>query len=209
MASPVTTTLHLVRHAETASNAEGRTQGQRDEPLTERGRAQASALARMLQDANAVAVYSSDSLRALHTAEAIAGTLGLGVTADPRLREMHQGILDGLTAAELRAGHADFLERWRADDPTDLRMPEGETLGEVRARMVQAVQAIAEAHAGTAVVVVSHNLALKALLCHALGLPLAAHRRMRVDVASITEVEVRQGAPWTVNRLNEQCHLAE
>jgi phosphoserine phosphatase len=202
------TILYLVRHAETASNADGRTQGHRDEALTERGRAQATAIGEMLRPWRLAAVHSSDSSRAVDTAVAIAGVQGLQVVRDARLREMHQGDLDGLTSAELRRDHAPFLERWRGGDPADLRMPGGETLREVQARIVAAVEEIAAAHHEATAAVVSHNLALKALLCHGLLLPLSSFRRIRVDVGSLTELEVRPGEPWVVNRLNEACHLS-
>jgi phosphoserine phosphatase len=203
----LTTRLFLTRHAETDANANGETQGWRDVPLNERGRVQAATMAAAFASHSLVAVYASDSMRAVDTARAIAALHGLEVRVDPRLREMDQGTLDGLTGERLRHEHADFLRQWREDDPTDLRMPEGETMREVQERMLAAVRAIAAAHPQQTVLVVSHNLASKALLCHALGIPLTQFRRIHVDVASFAEVEVREGEPWTVSRLNERCHL--
>jgi broad specificity phosphatase PhoE len=178
-----------------------------------------------------VAVYASDLLRAADTAAAIAAPHGLEVVRDARLREVDQGLLDGLSGEEMRNGHAEFIERWRNEDPRDLRIPGGETLGEAQARMVEMIEEIAAAerarddggapveatgasprHLGgiderPAVVVVSHNLALRVLLCHALRVPIASFRRFQHGVASLAEVEVRADAPWTVMRLNERCHL--
>jgi phosphoserine phosphatase len=205
----MTTRLLLVRHAETASNAQGRSQGHRDVPLNERGHEQARVLAEALRDEPVAAVYASDSSRAVETARPIAAVHGLEVVEDRQLREMDQGVLDGLTSAEMREGHAAFIERWRDGDPADLRMPGGETLREVQERMREAVEEIARRHAGETVVVVSHNLATRALLCHALAVPLAAFRRIRHEVASLAEVEVRLDAPWTVTRVNDQCHLPD
>jgi probable phosphoglycerate mutase len=203
----VTTRLYLVRHAETDSNAEGRSQGRRDVPLNERGRAQTAVLAEAFRDRPLVAVYASDAGRAQETARAIAAPHGLEVQVDVRLREMDQGVLDGLTGAEMREQYGAFLQRWREEDPSDLRMPEGETLREVRDRMVAAIEDMAAAHPEAVVLAVSHNLASKALLSHALGIPLASARRIHVDLASYAEIEVRADEPWTVNRLNERCHL--
>ena len=121
------TRLYLARHAETDANANGETQGWRDVHLNERGRAQAAIMATALASHGLVAVYASDSMRAVDTARAIAAPHGLQVHVDPRLREMDQGTLDGLTGERLRQEHADFLRQWREDDPTHLRMPEGET----------------------------------------------------------------------------------
>lgn len=205
----MTLRLLLVRHGETDANAAGRSQGHRDVPLNERGRVQARALATWLLAEPLVAVYSSDSSRSLDTARAIADPHGLEVAVDPRLRELDQGELDSLTAQEMREQHPDFLRVWRGDDPADLRIPGGETLRELQQRMVEAVEEIARSHPDASVVTVSHNLATRALLCHALHIPLASFRRIRHEVASLAEVEVRLDDWWTVVRMNEQCHLIE
>ena len=81
--------------------------------------------------------------------------------------------------------------------------------------MLEALDEIAERHPDADVVVVSHNLALKSLLAHALGVPLAAQRRFQLDLASLSVVERRPGgdgaaggaARWSVAGLNERCHL--
>jgi broad specificity phosphatase PhoE len=205
----MTLRLLLVRHGETDANAAGRSQGHRDVPLNERGRVQSRALATWLLDEPLAAVYSSDSSRSLDTARVIAEPHGLEVAVDPRLRELDQGELDGLTGPEMREQHPEFLRAWRGDDPGDLRIPGGETLHELQQRMVEAVEEMAHTHPDATVVAVSHNLATRVLLCHALHVPLASFRRIRHEVASLAEVEVRLEDWWTVVRMNEQCHLIE
>lgn len=202
------TRLYLVRHGETDSNVEGRTQGARDVPLNDLGRRQADAVAAKLSTARLVAVYASTASRALDTAAPIAAAHGLEVRADARFAELDQGELDGLTGEELRHEHAEFLHRWRDGDPTDLRMPGGETLGEVQQRMVAgAEEALAGVGGDAAVAIVSHNLALRALLCHILDIPLASFRRFHHDLAAIAEVEVPADADWFVLGLNEHCEV--
>ena len=205
----MTTRLLLVRHGETDSNVEGRTQGRRDVPLNDHGRRQAAALAEMLHGYEPSALYSSPATRARETADAVAAALGLVVVVDERLAELDQGELDGLTREELRERAPDFLRRWMTEDPATLRMPGGESMGDAQRRMVAVVVAIVEAHPEGTVVLVSHNLALHALLCHALGVPLATFRRFRHDLASLTVVEVHGGGEFAVVTLNEQCHLGE
>lgn len=206
--------LLLVRHGETASNVEGRTQGRRDVPLTARGQAQAQAVAVALATFAPVAVYCSPASRAHGTAAAIGARFGLPPRIDGRLAELDQGALDGLTGEALRRDHADFLRQWREADPADLRMPDGETMREAQQRMIAATTDIVLAHPDADVAVVSHNLSLHAFLCHALGVPLAAFRTFRVDLASLTVVEahVVTGAAqspldWAVITLNDACHL--
>jgi broad specificity phosphatase PhoE len=203
----VTTRLLLIRHGETDAVATGRTQGRRDVPLNARGREQAAALGAWLRSRRLAAVIASSSTRCLDTASAVAAPHALAVRVDERLVELDQGVLDGLTADEMRAAHADFLRRWRSDDPSDLRMPEGETMREAQARLVAATRAIASEFPGAEVAVVSHNLALKALLCHAFEIRLAGFRRMQLDVASLTVVDARLDTSWTVLTMNERCHI--
>jgi broad specificity phosphatase PhoE len=205
----VTTRLLLVRHGETDSNAEGRTQGRRDVPLNARGRRQAAALAEMIRKHEPAAVYSSPASRARATAGAIAGALELDVTVDERLAELDQGELDGLTGAEMRERYPDVLRRWRDEDPAEFRIPGGESMGDAQLRMVAAAESIAKAHPDETVVIASHNLALHALICHALGTPLASFRQFRQDLAALTIVEVYDDGAFAIVTLNERCHLPE
>jgi broad specificity phosphatase PhoE len=204
--SPVTTLL-LLRHGETDRNAEGRSQGRADEPLNERGRAQAAAAGRALAALGPTAVYSSDASRARDTAAAVAADCGLEVRVDPRLAELDHGELDGLTGAELRSRHPELLETWRGPDGPAMVLPGGESLEQAQRRMVAAAAAIGEAHPDQSVVVVSHNLALRTLLCEALGAPLTAARRLRLELCSLAIVELRVDEPWAVVALNRGCHL--
>ena len=204
----MTTRLLLVRHGQTDSNAEGRTQGRRDVPLNDRGRRQAAAVSEMLRGYEPAAVYSSPSTRARETVAALASALGLDVIVDERLAELDQGELDGMTGEEMRAHAPEFLKRWSTEDPATLRIPGGESMGDVRQRMVAAAESIAAAHPDQTVVLASHNLALRALLCHALDVPLAAYRRFRQDLASLSVLEARKSG-FVVATLNERCHLPE
>jgi broad specificity phosphatase PhoE len=205
----VTTTLYLIRHGETDDNARGVSQGRRDVPLNARGRAQAAAVAAWFDGRPLTQVVSSLSSRARDVAAGIAAARGLTSVEDERLVEFDQGELDGLALEDMRERYSNFLEHWRRDDPTDLRMPGGETFGEVQVRVVEACEQIAAANLDGAVAVVSHNFALRAALCHALDVPLSNFRRFRTDLASVSVVTVEPGEWWRVEGLNEQCHLAD
>src|SRR2546426_3750214 len=95
--------LLLVRHAESQGNLERRLQGRREFPLTERGLAQAHALAERLFPLPLSAVYSSPVGRAMKTAEVVAAKACLDVVAEPRLQEYDFGeAVSGLTWHEIR-----------------------------------------------------------------------------------------------------------
>lgn len=201
------TRLLLVRHGETDSNAEGRTQGRLDNPLNERGRRQAEALVTLAGRYRPTAIYSSDASRARATAAPLARALDLECIIDHRLAEMDHGALDGLTGQEMRARYPEFLAQWVGEMSADLRIPGGESFREVQERMLAVTREAAGLHRGSAVLFVSHNLALRSLLCDAMGVPLANWRRIRVDLASLSVVEEHADGHRAVVILNEACHL--
>ncbi|MCU0765629.1 MAG: histidine phosphatase family protein [Burkholderiaceae bacterium] len=156
MGAGAVTTLLLIRHGETAWNAEHRIQGRLDVPLSTTGMWQAGRLAERLAGEPLDAVVSSDLARAWMTAVPLAEAHGLGVVAEPRLRERVFGIFEGRTLDEIAARHPEEFAAWRARD-VDWRMPGGESGAELIARVLEAVREIAEAHVGSTVAVVTHG----------------------------------------------------
>ncbi|MDR3574238.1 MAG: histidine phosphatase family protein [Anaerolineaceae bacterium] len=166
------TELWLVRHGQTDWNLEGRFQGQSDVPLNAAGLAQAEELAAELGGRKFSAVYSSDLKRAYQTAEIIARRVGLSVKVDRRLREICQGEWEGLLLAEVRQRYnQDFSVPYR--DTTHSRAPGGESVIEVTERLTRAADDIALAFPAQPVLLISHGLALAALICTAANLPLS------------------------------------
>src|SRR6266481_4699573 len=119
--------LCLVRHGETAWNAEGRVQGQLDVPLSATGLAQARALAGVLGKEDFAAIYSSDLGRARQTAQPTADILKEQIVLDERLRERHYGVFQGMTYAEAKEHIPEGYERFKAKDPA-YGFENGETL---------------------------------------------------------------------------------
>lgn len=103
-------TVYFIRHGQTAWNAEGRLQGQRDVPLNATGLAQAEAVAGRLRDAAGADLAAADFVsspltRTRQTMEALRGRLGLipdGYRLDTRLKEINFGTWEGHTWAEIR-----------------------------------------------------------------------------------------------------------
>lgn len=106
--------LLLVRHGQSAWNAESRWQGWADPPLSDLGEAQAAALASALTPAEFQGVVSSDLERARRTATIVAGSLGLTVEVEPALRERDVGAWSGLTTAEIDRRWPHQLAAWRS-----------------------------------------------------------------------------------------------
>jgi broad specificity phosphatase PhoE len=192
------TTLLLARHGETDWNRARRWQGHADRPLTDRGRAQAAALAERLADIALDAVYSSDLRRARDTAEAVAAIQGVDVVELAELREVNVGSWEGLTRDEAEARLPDGLRRWRAGGTG---WDDGETYAEMSRRVLAAVERIATDHEGGRVLIVSHGGPIRAIHGAALGLDVEAYRRIRP-----VEPNARLSAVCFVDgRLTELC----
>ena len=166
------TELWLARHGQTDWNVEGRYQGHADVPLNALGVQQAHLLAHKLDGQKFDAIFSSDLQRARLTAEVAAARLGLPLRLDARLREIDQGDWEGELVAEISRRYA---ERWHVNpaDPEGFGAPNGETIGQVAARMNAAADEIASAFPGGRVLVISHGLAVAILICRARQYPLA------------------------------------
>ena len=99
------TRILLVRHGQSQGNAEGRFGGHTATPLSPRGRSQAEAAARALASEKISAIYSSDLLRAVQTAEPLARLTGLEIRRTAAFRERGIGVMEGLTFEEAAAQH--------------------------------------------------------------------------------------------------------
>jgi len=198
--------LILVRHGETESNRERLALGREDVPLNERGRRQAAALTASLAGVPATAIYASPLRRAVETARPLAEALGLEVQVDDDLIEMAVGDLEGLSPRELSERYGDFLREWFSTQAGNLRMPGGESLQDVQDRAWAAIERLRERHPEETVVVVTHNFTIHAILCRALGLPLASFRCLRHDLAAKAVLELRDDRVIVIS-LNDTCHL--
>jgi probable phosphoglycerate mutase len=150
----VATTLLLARHGETDWNLARRWQGHAESDLSDRGRAQAEALAVALRDRGITAIYSSDLRRARDTAGIVAAELGLPVQVDAALREVDVGEWSGLTTDEIEARYPDGAARRRSGGTG---WESGESIEAMSARIQAALVELATAHEGEAVLVVTHG----------------------------------------------------
>ena len=165
------TEFWLVRHGQTDWNVDERWQGHSDIPLNPAGLEQARRLAKKLTGQHFDALYTSDLQRAAQTAEVLGASLGLAYQTDPRLREINLGLWEGMLESELRQQFSSAWEE-RRNDPLNGHAPGGETLPEVASRLELAFNTIASTYPAGKVLVVSHGLALKTMVCLARRLPL-------------------------------------
>jgi probable phosphoglycerate mutase len=185
----MTTRFILVRHGEASGNRELRYLGATDSPLTDRGHEQARQLALAVHTFAPTALYSSPLARARVTAQAIAATTGLPVNIEDDLREQSFGQWEMLTRAEVQAADRERLAAWESG--ADVAPPEGESLFQVRERLLGLTERLVARHPGATLALVSHVSPIKAIVCSALELPPAGAMRMWLDPASICVVDWR------------------
>ncbi len=175
------TVLVLVRHAShdrLGAVLCGRMTGVR---LSETGRCEASALARMLMRHRLAAVLSSPLERTVETAVPIAEAQGLAVAVDEDLNELDFGAWSGRRFDALQDDPAwELWNRARSHG----RPPGGETMVEAQVRAARCIDRVRRRHPGGTVALVSHGDVIKAALAHALGLPLDFHSRIEIGPAS-------------------------
>ncbi|MDR2787903.1 MAG: histidine phosphatase family protein [Candidatus Accumulibacter sp.] len=205
MPSPESLRICLIRHGQTAWNAESRIQGQRDLPLDETGLAQAEALARRLADRHFAAIYSSDLLRARQTARPLARPHGLPVRLDAELRERNFGCCEGKTREEIRAGDAVVAEMLTARRP-EYVLPGGESLRQHLDRITACLSRLTRRHAGQSIAVVSHGGVLDLIHRRAHGMSIEQPRDFPLPNASINWLIVR-GEDWRFESWGDVAHL--
>lgn len=201
----MTTRLCIVRHGETAWNAEHRVQGQLDVPLNAIGQAQALAAAKVLASERFDVIYSSDLQRARQTAEPAASALGREVLLERDLRERHYGIFERLTYAEVKLKFPEDYARFAARDP-QFAFRTGERLQDFFERSIAILTRIAARHPGANVLVFTHGGVLDMFFRHATGLPLSAERDFGIPNAGLNRVE-QASAGWRIRAWADVAHL--
>jgi probable phosphoglycerate mutase len=175
-------TLHFVRHGETPGNAERRFQTP-DVPLSETGRAQATAVAEtLLETTRAGALLASDYARTLETAAAISARLALPVVEEPALRERNFGIARGRLYSEF-AGEEMAL--WRAPH---YRIEQGESWADVYDRMRRFLDALRAAPPAREIILVSHGGAMSVALAYLHGRPIDEFEIMPLENCAVRTV---------------------
>ena len=140
-----------------------------------------------------------------HTAERIAARTGHEIITDPRLRERHLGLFQGLTREEAREKHPQDSDKLDSGDP-DYKIPGGESARERYERMVACIEEIAAHHPGERIVIVSHGGALRSLFYRTVGIPLSAPRAFKLFHASINRFYFENGQ-WKLATWGDISHL--
>ncbi len=197
-------TVYLVRHGQTAWNREEVFRGRADIPLNESGRKEALLTGKYLRGVGVDSLYSSPLSRAIETAEAIARYQREEVQILEGLIDIDFGGWQGISHEVVRERYAELYRQWK-DAPHLVRFPEGESLEEVRERALGAIHGLVRDHAGEILVMVSHRVVNKIVICGLLGLDNSHFWQIGQDTGCINVLEFGEG--FTLRCLNDTSHL--
>ncbi len=208
MAQP--TRLFLVRHGQSAGNAEGRFGGHGPTPLSDLGQQQAEKTARALAQEGIDAIYSSDLFRAVQTAQPLADLLKLQIHTSPAFRERHVGVLEGLTFDESKEAHP---QDYYALVNRNIHhvISGGESYRQLLRRITAKLFDVLRAHPGNRIAIFSHTGAICYLTLYLLG---AINRNTKqtpwiiTSNCGINRFEIRSRTNIRVLALNDTRHLA-
>ena len=208
---PPPTRLYLIRHGQSAGNAEGRFGGHGPTPLSDLGREQAKKTANMLAKEGIEAIYSSDLVRAVQTAEPLAKLLDLPIHQSPSFRERHVGVLQGLTFDESKQ---QFPNDYYALINRNVNhiITGGESYRHLLRRITGELRSILRNHNHQKIAIFSHTGAICYLTLHLMG---AIHRGTKTTPWLITSncginrFEFRGSRNVRVLALNDTRHLVQ
>ncbi len=157
------TMIYLVRHGESVGNLNRVCLGHTDLDLTEKGHSQAKITAEALKNIDFSAVFSSDLMRAYHTAKPHADIRGLDVEKSEAFRELYFGDWENTSIAYLADIYKEqFVIGWRRDFGV-FTAPNGESVVDMADRMAEGLKNAARMHEGKNILVASHAAAIRAL----------------------------------------------
>jgi len=198
--------LLLVRHGETELKSSVRLWGRTDVELGAVGFRQAEKLRDRLAEEKIDVIYSSNLKRALITAETIASRHQLEVIPCDELREIDFGDTEGLTYEEVNQLYPEFIEL-RRKRGTSVKFPGGESLDDLSQRVSKFVNNRLDQHTDEeTLLIVAHTGVTRILICQLLGLETRYMRHLRLDLASLSIVEIHQQEA-IISLLNDTSHL--
>ena len=199
------TTVLLTRHGQTYSNVTGFYVGWSNEDLNDVGYTQARHLSSRLASLPVSAVYTSPLRRTFSTASILAKPHRLEPELLDDLIEIRLGDWEGLHVDEIERR---WQELWQQSmtDPTELTMPNGESLREVTDRAIRAFEWVIGGNRGKQALIVTHEVVVKVLVAHVLGVSNSIYRGFEIGNASLSVIRVTNSS-CQLATLNDTSHL--
>ena len=198
------TEIFLIRHGETVWNSQQRMQGHSNSDLSSVGQAQIQALGQWMKNVPFDHIYSSDSLRAKQTAEAITQFSGHELKIDLRLREKNLGVFEGLTSEEARERHPEVFRLFKTAGSKYV-IDEGESTQQLQDRALEIVNEIRIKHPEERVLLVTHGGFIRVVMKHSLGLSLETPTRFLIRNTGVFRLVWED--KWLVSQMGGVSHL--
>ena len=198
------TEIILIRHGETEWNSQKRMQGHSNSDLSSVGQAQIQALGQWMKNVPFDLIYSSDSLRAKQTAEAITQFSGHELKIDLRLREKNLGVFEGLTTKEARERHPEVFRLFKTAGSKYV-IDEGESTQQLQDRALEIVDEIRIKHPEERVLLVTHGGFIRVVMKHSLGLSLETPTRFLIRNTGVFRLVWED--KWLVSQMGGVSHL--
>ena len=205
------TKLYLIRHGQSAGNAEGRFGGHGPTPLSKLGEHQAEVTAKLLAKEGVTAIYSSDLHRAIQTAEPLSLLTGVPITPTTAFRERNVGVLEGLTFDESKQT---YPEDYYALVNRNVHhvITNGESYRHLLRRSTIELWEILRTNIGGRIAIFSHTGAICFLTLHLMGAIRRDTKQTPWIVTSncgINRFDIRGRNNVRVLALNDTRHLSE
>jgi broad specificity phosphatase PhoE len=199
------TSIYLIRHGQTAWNKEEIFRGRTDVPLDETGLKQAELAGQYFKQMEIHGIYSSTLSRAWETARKIAQFHNLKVQPLEGILDMSFGKWEGQLHRDIQKNDREIYRQWR-EEPHLARLPGGESLDDVKVRAIAALGEVIQRHPGKTLILVSHRVVCKVLICAILGLDNSHFWQITQDTTAINLIQHRKGK-YILSLMNETCHL--
>ena len=205
----IVTNVVLVRHGQSEGNAAGRFGGHTATPLSARGKAQAEATAKALANEKFAAIYTSDLLRAVQTANPLAKLVHRDLQITDAFRERSVGVMEGLTFEEAAEQHPEQYQALLRRD-LDHVLLGGESYRQLLDRASRKLDEAIAKHRGGRIAIFTHTGTICILALHLMG-ALDAPELKPVWIATsncgISRFELREHDFVRVPVLNDTRHL--
>ncbi len=200
------TKILLTRHGHVEGIKPERFRGRAPLDLTERGRADAQAVAKRIAGTwQPRKIYTSPMGRCVATGAAIAKACGIAAEICDDLNDIDYGAWQFKTFDEARSADAKLFAAWFAT-PHLIRFPHGEALQDLVARAANVLRLVLERHPDDAIVLVGHDSVNRTLLLELLDQPLSAYWRVAQAPCCLNEIDIDAGKVC-IRRINETAHL--
>ena len=200
------TTFLLIRHGEIDANVKRLWHGSTDSELNAKGHTQATEMGVIVREKyrEISCIYASPLKRTMKTAEALGNVISKTPVPYPGIREYGIGDLEGEPYEHLLHQHNFFESISKSQDYAPVN---GESVNQVRDRMLDAFHQIANQHPGEKVALVSHGAAMAIGLATLLdGSPFPFHE---YHMSNTGISQLRFGQVAELIEFNDTTHLLQ